>query len=82
LDSELLEIRKSAALDYKDKHLGHFVTIIKKDGYKVKGILKSITPDFLLFIENNYGSFWRVDPLEIADFYGRPDRLNGGGQNH
>lgn len=78
----MFELRKRAALDYKNKHQGHFVTITRNDGYKIKGILKDTTPEFLLYIENNYGSTWRVDPLDIKDFYSRPDRHNGGGNHH
>lgn len=77
----MLRLRKRAALDYEAKHKGHFVTITKADDYKVKGIFKRLTPDYLLLIENNYGNVWRVDPLDIKDFYGRPDKHNGGGSD-
>jgi hypothetical protein len=70
----MLSLRKRAANDYLSKHKGHFVTITKFDEYKIKGVLKEVTPDFMLLIENNYGSIWRIDPLDIKEFYGRPDR--------
>ena len=57
----MLSLRKRAANDYLSKHKEHFVTLTKFDEYKIKGVLKEVTPDFMLLIENNYGSIWRIE---------------------
>lgn len=68
------DMTRKAAKDY-EKHIGQFVVINKYDGSKVVGIFEYITPDFKLFIKGKHGER-RVDPLEIKEFYSRPDKFS------
>lgn len=69
-------------LEYYRQFKGHFVTVIKKDGFTVAGILIDITPDNHLYVKGIHKeSLFHF--LEIKDFSARPDKhSNGGGDNH
>ena len=58
--------------DYKD-YIGQFLTIVKKDGRLVKGVLKGITSDGKLKIEGDYMN-WAISPSSIQDLTARPNK--------
>ena len=68
-------------IEYYRKFKGSFVTVIKKDGFTVAGILKDITPDNHLYIKGIHKeSLFHFD--EIKDFSARPDRYDQNGSGH
>lgn len=74
MESKLDEAARKR-LEYYREFIGHFVTVIKIDGFTVAGILKDITPDNHLYIKGAHKeSLFHF--LEIKDFSARPDRYN------
>ena len=67
---------------YLKKYKSYFVVIDCKNGFKATGILKELTPHNHLIISYN-DTFVEIDPLLIANFWGRPDKFatDGGDKN-
>jgi hypothetical protein len=57
--------------DYKE-YTGQFLTIVKKDGRVVKGVLKDITSDGKLKVKGDYAQ-WLISPESIQDMTARPN---------
>jgi len=72
---------KDGRLEYYRKCIGKFVTVTKKDGFTVAGILKDITSDNYLYIKGSHKESVLHYEM-IVDFTARDDRRNnGGGKN-
>ncbi len=67
-------------LEYYRKFLNHFITVTKRDGFVVAGILKDITPDHHLYIKGKHKEVL-FHYSEIIDFSARPNRNKGGVNN-
>jgi len=61
-----------------------FVVITSKNGSKARGVLQELTPHNYLVVSFD-DKIWEIDPLEVADFYAKPDKFgtanNGGVKN-
>lgn len=57
--------------DYRE-YIGQFLTIVKKDGRVIKGVLKDLTSDGKLKIKGSYAQ-WLVSPESIQDLTARPN---------
>lgn len=78
IDMELIALRKETAQFYWDRHAKHFVTITRLNNTKAIGIFSEITPSGQIYVKGNSEYCTVVDPLDIKEFYGRPDKKRCG----
>ena len=79
---ELQEGKNTERLEHYRANIGKFVTVIKKDGVTVAGILIDITSDEHLVIRGKYkNAIFHFE--QIQDFAAREDRFSSnGGDSH
>jgi len=79
--------RKRIAEYWFKKHKSCFVVLTFKDGSKITGVLKALTPInfFLISHHSDKEQNREIDPLYIVTIYARPDKFsstnNGGVKN-
>ena len=76
--------RRNVAEHWLKRYKYYFVVITCKDGSKATGVLQDLTPHNYLHITDKSGKSWEVDPLQVANFYARPDKFaeSNGGDKH